>query len=126
MSPNVSKSYQCTRCSKSYIYKGGLTAHIRRKHPISTEPKKKGMASKPDAPVSASPLIVQDLININTQELEALLDDEQEFYETVEEFEHNVGVNNSMVDWYNVNFESSFSNTGEFANRAAVVPQQMN
>ena len=84
------------------------------------------MASKPDAPVSASPLIVQDLININTQELEALLDDEQEFYETVEEFEHNVGVNNSMVDWYNVNFESSFSNTGEFANRAAVVPQQMN
>ena len=31
-----------------------------------------------------------------------------------------------MVDWYNLNFESDFSNTGEFANRTDVVIQQVN
>ena len=84
------------------------------------------MASEPHGPKNSSPLIVQDLISINTQELECLLEDEQEFFEAAESFEHDVGVNESMVDWYNVNFESSFSNTGEFANRAAVVIQPPN
>ena len=122
----ASKSYQCTRCSNSYIYKGGLTAHIRRKHPLPVEPKRKGKASKPDAPVTVSPLIVQDLISINTQELESLHEDEEEFFEAAEHLEHDVGVNASMVDWYNVNFESSFSNTGEFAKRTSVVIQDSN
>ena len=115
-----------TRCSKNYQYKGGLSAHIKRKHPISDDPNMKSKTSKnsaPKAPTAASPLIVEDLISINTQELEDLLEEEQEFFEAAEEFEHNVGVNASMVNWYNVNFESSFVNTGEFANRTAVVIQ---
>ena len=37
-----------------------------------------------------------------------------------------MGVNASMVDWYNVNFESSFSNIGEFAVRTDVVIQDKN
>ena len=130
-SRNVSSKWQCTRCSKNYQYKGGLSAHIKKKHPISDDSNMKSKtsknsvpkASKPDRPISTSPLIVQPLISISTQELESLLEEEEEFYETVEEFEHNVGVNASMVDWYNVNFESSFVNTGEFAKRTTVVIQ---
>ena len=56
-------------------------AHIRRKHHLPAEPKRKCKASKPDAPASVSPLIVHGLININTQELESLLEDEEEFFE---------------------------------------------
>ena len=26
--------FKCTGCSKSYVYKTGLTAHIKNKHPI--------------------------------------------------------------------------------------------
>ena len=120
------KQWDCTRCSKKYAYKGGLSAHIKRKHPLSSETNKKNKSSQPSAPVPASPLIVQDLISIDTQELEGLLEDEQEFYEILEEFEHGVGVNESMVDWYQVNFQSSFSNTGEFENRTAVLIKPIN
>ena len=80
----------------------------------------------PKATKPASPLIVHDLISINTQEVEIFLEEEQEFFEAVEELEHNVGVNESMVDWFNMNFESSFVNTGEFAKRTSVVIQSAN
>ena len=96
---------------------------------MSDDPKVITKTSKnavPKAPKPASPLIVHDLISINTQELEIFLEEEQEFYEAVEEFEHNVGVNESMVDWFNMNFESSFVNTGEFAKRKPVVIQSGN
>ena len=26
--------FKCTRCTKSYVYKTGLTAHIKNKHPL--------------------------------------------------------------------------------------------
>ena len=118
MSP---KQFQCTRCSKSYLYKGGLTAHIRRKHPLGEEPKKKKSSPKPAEPAPRPPKTVHDLITIETQELEDLLEEELEFYEAAEELEHNLGVNASMVDWFNVNFQSSFSKTNKFANRTTPV-----
>ena len=73
-----------------------------------------------------TPLIVHDLIRINAQELESLLEEEQEYFDAVEEFEHGVGINDSMVDWFNVNFQSYFSNTGEFDQRQVVVVQPSN
>ena len=87
-----------------------------------TDPQTKTKAPKPKSLPTTPTETAQDHYS-NTQELEDHLEEEQEFYEAVEEIEHNLGVNASMVDWYNVNFESSFSNTGEFTNRAAVVPQ---
>ena len=123
---HMSSKWQCTRCSKNYQYKGGLAAHIKRKHPISEEPKKNNQTAKKKSPVPVAPLIVHDLISINTQELEGLLEDEQEYFEAVEVFEHDVGINDSMIDWFNVNFQSSFSNTKEFDNRLAVVVKPIN
>ena len=78
--------FQCTRCSQDYVYKSGLTAHIKRKHPLKPDSKKKNQPSKPSPPT-----IVNDLISIDTQELEALLQEEQGIYEAAEEMEHNVG-----------------------------------
>ena len=109
------------------MYKGGLTAHILRKHPLRTDPRIPGVAkkndkgTKPAKKLPAPPKTVDDLISIDTQELENLLEEEQEFYEAVEEMEHDIGINDSMVNWFDVNFQSSFSNTGEFTNRAASV-----
>ena len=123
---NISSKWQCTRCSKNYQYKGGLTAHIKRKHPISEETTKKNKTSKKSVSSPVTPLIVHDLISINTQELESLLEEEQEYYEAVEKFEHGVVINDIMVDWFNVNFQSSFSNTGEFDQRQVVVVQPSN
>ena len=60
MSP---KSYECTWCTKSYIYKGGLTAHIRRKHPLPAVPEKKNKASKTRTLVPCVPRFVEDLYN---------------------------------------------------------------
>ena len=111
------KQFQRTRCSKNYLYKGGLTAHIRRKHPLPVEPLKKNPTSQSTKRAAQPPKTVNDLITIYTQELKNLLEDEEEFYEAAEEFDQNVGIIASMVDWFNVNFQSSFSNTNEFANR---------
>ena len=52
-----------------------------------------------------------------------MLDEEEEIYNVVEEREHNVGINDSIVDWYGVNFPSSITNTGEFKNRTGPVIQ---
>ena len=69
---------------------------------------KKNKTSKKSVCSPVTPLIVHDLISINTQELESLLEEAQEYFEAVEEFEHGVGINDSMVDWFHVNFQSSF------------------
>ena len=49
--------------------------------------------------------------------METLLQEEQGICEAAEEMEHNVGINESMVNWYDINFHSSFTNTAEFASR---------
>ena len=99
-SRNVASKWQCTRCNKNYQYKGGLSAHIRRKHPVGApiNPKKKTEAPKPNDSNLPNPTIVNDLISMNTQDLEALLEEEQEYYDAAEEIEHNIGINDSMVD----------------------------
>ena len=121
------KKFQCTRCSKNYIYKGGLTGPIIRKHPLRTDPRTSGVAkknnkgNKPANKLPVPPKTVDNLISMNTQEMENLLEEEQEYYKAVEELEHDIGINDSMVNWFDVNFQSSFSNTGEFAYRATTV-----
>jgi hypothetical protein len=63
------------------------------------------------------------LPSLDTQEIDNLLDEEEEFFNAVEELEHDVGINESMIDWHRVNFESSFGNSGEFNGRLASVVQ---
>ena len=53
--------------------------------------------------------------------VDILLEEEQEFYDAVDELEHGVGINASMVDWANINFESPFGTSGEFEGRLASV-----
>ena len=116
-----SKKFQCTRCIQGYVYKSGLTAHIRRKHPLQPESKTKSHPSKPVEKAPFPPRMVNDLISIDYEDLENLLQEEQGICEAAEEFERNAGINESMVNWYDVNFHSSFTNTGEFAGRGGPV-----
>ena len=58
--------------------------------------------------------------NLTTQEVDNLLDEEEEFNAHVNETEHDIGMNQSAVDWLGVNFDnprSSFGNSGEFSGR---------
>ena len=57
---------------------------------------------------------------MNTQEVDCLLAEEEEFYDAIDEMEHGIGINESMFDWANVNFNSSFGESGEFDRRASV------
>ena len=57
--------------------------------------------------------------NLDTQELDNLIEEQEEFIDAAEEFEHDVVINQSMIDWHRINFESSFGNSGEFSGRLA-------
>ena len=138
--------FLCTRCPKHYVYKTGLTTHIKNKHPVGVQSKKTTvqkqahvqntdnvphgtaptMATKPANPVEnlyPRKTVIQFVpSNLDTQEIENLIEEEDEFFNAVEEFEHDIGINQSMIDWHRVNFESSFGNSGEFSGRLATVP----
>ena len=63
---------------------------------------------------------VWKISNLKTQEVDNLLEDEEEFNSHINEAEHDIGMNQSAVDWLGVNFEnprSSFGNSGEFSRR---------
>ena len=86
----MSSKFKCTRCSADYKYKGGLTAHIKRKHPIRTEP-----ATTVD-PISPEKVVKKNtwkVSNLNTQEVDNLLEQEESFYDAVDEFEHGICIN---------------------------------
>ena len=53
-----------------------------------------------------------------------MLDQEEDFYNEIDELEHGVGINQSMVDWANINFDSPFGTSGEFEGRRASVAQE--
>ena len=114
----MSSKFECTRCGTTYKYKGGLTAHIKRKHPIQDKPAITVASKSPKNPVKKNAWKVS---NLNTQEVDILLEEEQEFYDACNEFEHGVGINASMIDWANIDFESPFGTSGEFEGRLASV-----
>ena len=58
---------------------------------------------------------------MSTQEVDNLLAEEKEFYYNVDEIEHGIGINQSMFDWANINFNSLFWDSSEFEGRASVV-----
>ena len=106
---------KCKWCSKSFIYKGVLTAHIRRLHPLPAQPKKDNKvitAMKSTNTATNTP-------SVDTQELHNFMGGEKEFDNAVEQFGNDIGVNDSMVEWFGMNFQSSFTNTGKFPNRTA-------
>ena len=57
---------------------------------------------------------------MSTQEVDNLLAEEKEFYNAVDEIEHGIGINQSMFDWANINFNSLFGVSGEFEGRASI------
>ena len=61
--------------------------------------------------------------NLDTQELDNLIEEEEEYFNAVEGFEHDLGINQSMLDWHKLNFDICFGNSGEFNDRIASVPQ---
>ena len=117
----MSSKYECTRCSANYKYKGGLTAHIRRKHPIRTETV---TTVDPKSPVRVVKKNSWKVSNLNTQEVDNLLEQEESFYDAVDDFEHGIGINSSMVEWANINFDCPFGNSGEFEGRMASVAER--
>ena len=91
-------------------------------HPLPTQPKN-------DDKVKTAKKSANTATNTpsgDTQELNDFIDEEEEFFNAVEHFEHDVGINDSMVEWFGVNFQSSFSNTGKFANITAPNFQPIN
>ena len=123
MSP---KMFQCTRCKKEYVHKSGLSAHIKTKHPLETVAQhndKKKQTKKPHEPEPAKTPVktVWKISNLDTKEVDNLLADEEEFYDAIDEMEHGIGINKSMIDWANINFSSSFGDSGEFEGRVPVV-----
>ena len=114
----MSSNFKCTRCVAIYKYKGGLTGHIKRKHPIQDKSETIEVQNSPAKPVKKN---AWKVTNLTTQEVDNLLEQEQEFYDACDELEHGVGINDSMVDWANVNFDSPFGTSGEFEGRMASV-----
>ena len=127
--------YKCTRCPKSYVFKTGLTAHIKNKHPVQgsvnnmtgSKPATVTKASVPADPVRVvengnhRKTVLRFSGNLDTQEINNLIEDEEEYFNAVEEFEHDIGINQSMIDWHKVDFEISFGNSREFNGRLASV-----
>ena len=110
--------FQCTRCKKEYLHKSGLSAHIKTKHPLETlaqHNEKKKHAKKPVEPEPAKTPAknLWKISNLDTKEVDNLLADEEEFYDAIDEMEHGIGINKSMIDWANINFSSSFGDSGE-------------
>ena len=86
------------------------------KHPIQG-PSKNMTGSKPasltKASLPADPFRVVENVNqrktdwmvssnLNTQELHNLIEEEEEFFNAEEELEHDVEINQSMIDWHKV------------------------
>ena len=82
MSP---KNFLCTRCGKDYAYKGGLSAHIKNKHPLKpVEKEKNKQVKKPVEPAPAAKQSVSNMKHLNTQEVDNLLAEEEEFYDAID------------------------------------------
>ena len=107
--------FACTQCTLTYQSKGALTAHERKKHP---EPEKVK--------------VVQDLINLDTRELEMLLEEEDEYLDAVESLEQQEGILNceletldeSMIKfWEDNRFKSDFARTLESSDHGSLDKQ---
>ena len=87
---------------------------------MGVQPEKVKQTKKPVGPEATPTINVGIVPNLNTQEVDNLLAEEEEFYDAIDELEHGIGINKSMLDWANVNFNSSFGDSGEFEGRVSV------
>ena len=55
--------------------------------------------------------------NLNTQEIDNLLAEEEEFYDAIDELEHGIWINKGMLDLANINFNNLFGDSGNFGGR---------
>ena len=58
--------------------------------------------------------------NLNTQEVDNLLAEEEKFYDAIDELEHGIGINMSLLDLANINFNNLFGDSGKFGGRVSV------
>ena len=82
--------------------------------------KKKSRPKKPIGPKATPTTNAGISPSLNTQEVDNLLAEEEEFHDAIDELEHDIGINKSMIEWANVNFNSSFGDSGEFEGRVSV------
>ena len=146
---DIPKEFKCEYCDKSYQHKGRLLAHTKKIHmnnivekTTATKPATT-MASKPDMTLASEPAdaskpaqnitairqkktVWKIVPNLTTQEVNNLLEDEEEIINELNQLEHDVGINQSMADWHGVNFDSTFSKSGEFDGRLAETIGQIN
>ena len=98
-SKSQSTSLKCPKCETKCSDNVVLTKHIKREH---------------------SPKTVWTISsNLNTKELDDLLEEEEDLAIHSDKIEHDIGINASAAEWHAVNFDSSFSNSGEFEGRNA-------
>ena len=96
---NDKARFLCPHCDKTYSSKSGVKGHMRTKHvdaaPVNTDnsPQEKQQSNVPND-------------NLDTNELDSLLEEEEEFLDAVENLENEIGlgvdlsVNESMMKYY--------------------------
>ena len=132
---NSKARFPCPQCDKTYSSKSGVKGHMRTKHEdaepktVDNSPKEKqqnnvqndkspGEKQPTNIQKKTDPRIVLDLINLNTRELDNLLEKEDEFMDAVENLENEIGlgvdlsVNESMMRYFE-NDEHNKSNFGQ-------------
>ena len=120
---NSKARFLCPHCDKTYSSKSGVKGHMRTKHvdaePIATDknPKEKQQNNADNPSQEEQDKI--DMVNLNTNELESLLEEEEEFLDAVESLEDQLGlnvdltVNDSMISFLQNNYNSDFARTME-------------
>ena len=149
MAPN--KEFKCPKCDKEYCFEKGLTAHMNKNHDdnVPKGPTNQTKASKPasntgknnslkclkcDTKCTDNDVLKKHMQrehspknvwtvspNLNTKELDDLIEEEEELANHGDQMEHAIGINASAAEWHAVNFDSPFGNSGEFSGRNAIV-----
>jgi hypothetical protein len=90
-------TYMCAECKVTYTNEDESEQHDRSEYEKET--------TDVTNPVWDS----SGKVTMSTSEFNKLLEDEEDiFVDAVKELERNVGINDSIIDWFNVEFQSDF------------------
>ena len=114
---NSEEQTKCTVCATKCSNSDVLRKHMTRVHKVSTVKNVTPAKTKTVWKITS---------NLNTKDVDNLLEDQEEIKEEVERLEHNIGINESAAQWQGLNFGSTFSNSGEFDGRNASTLNELN